>query len=215
MTLRTPTRPTRSRGSWPAGSTVTASVIATLVTAAALTGCAAGQRAQTSSEFSVVDGASANISTIGLRDLGVAAPPVATGYPAAATAKLSLGIVNNGQASDTLVSASSPAAASVVITAPSATSASPSPVGPASTAPSAAGGGRIVIPAANLVTIGAATGSGVVALTNLKNALVAGQSIPVTFTFQIAGTVTVQVPVKLVPGMTGGETVAVSPSGDG
>lgn len=201
----------------------------TVLTAIAVTGCAAGQRAQTSTEFSVVDGVSADVSTIGLRDLGIAAPVTGTpSYPRAGSAPLVMGIVNNGRAPDTLVSVSSPAASGTTITAPTATTTaavtrpaggsspgvSSSAPAPSAPAPSGPAGAQIEIPASKLVRISTDQGSAGVTLTGLKNPLVPGQSVSVTFTFRTAGTVTVQVAVKLPVGQTGGETVVVSPSGN-
>ena len=181
---------------------------------ASLSGCAAGQRAQTSDEFSVVDGVSADAGTVGLRDLGVAPPVSGASYARAGSAQLAMGIVNNGRAPDALVSASSPAAASVTITAPTVATAARSPSVSGSTSAAPAGVPQIEIPASSLVKINNDQGSGAVTLTNLKNPLVPGQSIQVTFTFRTAGTVTVQIPVKLQPGQTGGQTFDVKPSGE-
>ena len=195
-------------------------VLAVVICAPLVVGCAAGQRAQTAEEVSVVDGASADISTIGLRNVGVAPPSSGPSYAQASTADLRFDLVNNGQAADALVSVSSPAATSVVITAPtgalpvsSAATAVPTPTA-TGTASGAATGSVIEVGASQLVHVDATNGSGVVALTSLAHPLISGQTIPVTFTFRSAGTVTVAVPVKLQPGQTGGLTVAVSPTGD-
>lgn len=170
--------------------------------AAASTGCAAGQRAQTANEYSVVDGASANVGSMGLRNAGVTAPTSPVGYDQGATATLSMTVVNNGDSADTLVSVSTPNAARATITAPTPTA--------ASGAPPAAGG--ISVPAEGAVVVGPGTGAGKITLAGLTYRLVPGELVPVTVNFQVAGQVVLQLPVKLVPGQTAGETVDVSPS---
>lgn len=175
--------------------------------ALALTGCAAGQRAQTANEFSVVDGISADIGTIGLRNAGVAHPATPAGYAANGAATLSLAIVNAGPRPDQLLSVSSDAAKSITL-AP-ASSASASAGVPAST-PATANG--ITVPAQGLVQVGSAAGNARITLRGLSRTLVPGQTISVSFTFRDAGTVAMRLAVKIVPGNTGGPTVNVSPS---
>lgn len=212
MTLRTPGRLRFPRAVAPA--------VALVLGSTSLGACAAGQRAQTSNQFSVVDGVAADVGTIGLRDLGVSAPSAAGGYPKASTATLAMAIVNNGREPDALISVTTPAAAQVVITAPTGTTTVAVSSGTASGAPSASPSGPptgalIDLPPSQLVRVGSTPGSGNLALTNLANPLIAGQSIPVTFTFRSAGSITVKVPVKLPADRTGGQTVPIAPSGAG
>lgn len=176
---------------------------AALVAPLVISGCAAGQRAQTANEYSVVDGVSATIGDMGVRDAGISAPSAAAGYVAGANATLSLTVVNTGNSSDTLTSVTSPSAAGASIVGP--TSATPTTGGTASAA-------GIMVPANGAVPIGLGAGSGTITLRKLTYRLVPGQSIPVTLTFQGAGPVTVILPVKLVSNQTGGESADVSPT---
>jgi copper(I)-binding protein len=195
VTLRTTDRLVRSR--------LLAALAGGAVVAAGLGGCAAGQRAATANEFSVVDGISANVGAMGIRDAGVTAPKAAAGYVAGSTATLSMTVVNVGSSPDALTSVSTPNAASAKITP------APSSAAPASASTSA---GQIVVPANGAVVVGPGTGSAVVSLSGLKYRLVPGQSIPVTLNFKIAGPVTVDLAVKLVPDQTGGPTADVVPT---
>ena len=179
-----------------------------VVTALALTGCAAGQRAQTAHEFSVVDGISADVGTIGLRNAGVTHPASPSGYPANSTATLTLVLVNNGSGPDQLVSVSTNAAKTVALT-----PAAP-PSGAVATPAAATPANAITIPARGMVPVGSATGNAEITLGGLSSALVPGQTISVTFVFQNAGTLATQLAVKLVPGDTGGPSVDVSPSAE-
>lgn len=94
-------------------------VVGTMIGAVALAGCGAGQITQTSSQISAVGGASGNAGPIAVRDAVIAFVPAAETavvYPRGGSAPLQMTIANSGATADTLVSASSPAAASVQIT---------------------------------------------------------------------------------------------------
>ena len=169
-----------------------------------VSGCAAGQRAQTANEYSVVGGTTATIGSMGIRDAGISAPKVAAGYLAGANATLTMMVVNIGDSADALVSVSTPNAASATLAAPK--SAAPT------TTAAAGGAASIVVPANGAVPIGLGAGSGTITLKKLKYRLVPGQSVPVTLTFQSAGAVTVMMPVMLVTDQTGGETADVAPT---
>lgn len=184
-------------------STRLVAALAVVMVPGALAGCAAGQRAQTANEFSVVDGASANIGSMGVRNAGVASPTGPAGYVKGASAALSMTVINNGNSSDTLVSVTTPNAARATITAPTATAAASTVAGATTTG--------ISVPANGAVAVGAGTGAAKITLTGLTLALIPGQLVPVTLNFRAAGQVTVQLPVKLVPGQTGGQTVDVAP----
>ena len=80
-----------------------------------ISGCAAGQRAQTANEFSVVGGTTATIGSMGIRDAGITAPRVAAGYASGTDATLTMTVVNIGDSADSLVSVTSPNAASTTI----------------------------------------------------------------------------------------------------
>ncbi len=190
-------------------STRLLAALAVAIVPVAATGCAVGQRAQTANEFSVVDGASADVGSMGLRNAGVTAPTDPAGYAKGATATLSLTVINNGQSADTLVSVSTPSAARATITAPTSTAAASTSASPA--AGSASG---ISVPANGAVPVGSAAGAARITLTGLNTRLVPGQLVSVTVNFRVAGQLTLQLPVKLVPGQTGGATVDVSPPTD-
>lgn len=89
----------------------------TVVAAAvlALTGCAAGQHAQTVAQAPAIDGISADSGSVGIRDAGIAAPAGEPSYGTGQSAPLQLVLINNGTASDSLTSVTSPVATSVVL----------------------------------------------------------------------------------------------------
>jgi copper(I)-binding protein len=138
---------------------------------------------------------------MGVRNAGITAPTDPAGYVKGASVTLSMTVINNGNSPDALVSASSPAAARATITAPTPTV--------ASSAKTTATG--ISVPANGAVPVGAGAGAAKITLAGLTSRLVPGQLISVTMNFQAAGQITVQLPVKLVPGQTGGQTVNVAP----
>ncbi|HEV7658074.1 MAG TPA: copper chaperone PCu(A)C [Mycobacteriales bacterium] len=96
----------------------------------ALAGCGAGQIAQTAEQHPTVDGSMAEVGQLSIRDAALEYPTDGL-YDKGATARLRMVITNQGIASDTLTSVTSPAADSVAITDPSATAA------PGSDSPSA------------------------------------------------------------------------------
>lgn len=152
----------------------------------ALSGCGAGQLAQTSEEGSAVNGTGAQVGDVVIRDMQVAYParpasPDAP-YPQGGTAPLKFGIVNESPTVDRLVRVSSPAATSVTI------------------------GGDPSLPQDVLLVGGGEGGTapaGVrpisIELTGLTAPIRAGLSIPVTLTFERAGSTTVQAPVGVPP----------------
>lgn len=83
-----------------------------------LTGCSAGQITQTSSQVAGVNGVSAQVGGIVVRNAQIefaGAPGEGSAYPRGSDAPLRMVIVNEGTAADRLVSASSPVATSVLI----------------------------------------------------------------------------------------------------
>jgi copper(I)-binding protein len=124
--------------------------------ALALAGCGAGQITQTSTQIPAVVGANGGVGAIVVRDAYIEFGEGVQGaniYPRGGAAPLKMSIVNTGIQPDRLVSASSPAAASVAITgdaevppgrvlliegAPAAPAPSASPSASAQPAPSAA-----------------------------------------------------------------------------
>ncbi|WP_214401865.1 hypothetical protein [Pseudonocardia lacus] len=99
----------------PTGAAV---VAAAVIGAVALAGCGAGQITQTAQQVAAVGGASADVGQIAVRDVTIAFPDGVEGatlYPRNGNAPLQMSIVNSGSGPDRLLSASSPAAASVTI----------------------------------------------------------------------------------------------------
>jgi copper(I)-binding protein len=139
----------------PTGAAV---VTGAVIGAMALAGCGAGQITQTSGQVPAVVGANAGNQSVVVRDAHIEFAEEAKGaniYPRGGAAPLQMSIVNTGGEPDRLVSASSPAAASVEISgeaeiasgrvlliegAPAAAAASPAPASPSGSArPTAAG----------------------------------------------------------------------------
>jgi copper(I)-binding protein len=109
-----------------------------------VTGCAAGQQAQTVEQTPSIDGVQAEAGTIAIRAAGIATPEGGTSYRKGSDAPLRLVLVNRSLTADKLVSVSSPVASGVRISAGSnSSSAAPGGSSPAtsssasSTAPSA------------------------------------------------------------------------------
>ncbi len=198
--------------------------VGALLAAAALVlaGCGAGQRAATSVETPVVDGVSANVGDINIRDAAVTAPggPV---WPAGSNATLNLVIINAGTTDDSLISASSPAAKGVYFfldnalatTIPSAAasttsapaSASASSSDSSSDAASASASPSVTLPplatdsidlpAGQSVGIGRSSSDVAIRLTGLTADLHPSTPITITLTFKNAGSVTFQLAVAL------------------
>jgi copper(I)-binding protein len=138
----------------------------------AIAGCEAGTDAPTLEFHSASTGAHTVFNGIKITNVFVLAAPSGSATPAGSDAGLFLSMFNDGLTTDKLVSASAPGyAASVNV--------SNSPV---------------ALPLESLVNL---TGpQPEVVLTNLSKPLHGGQAIPVTLTFQDAGSVTLQVPVE-------------------
>jgi copper(I)-binding protein len=99
----------------PTGAVVAAGAV---LGAIALGGCGAGQIAQTSTQVSAVAGANGGVGAMVVRDAYIEFGERVQGanvYPRGGAAPLKMTIVNTGLQPDRLVSASSPAAASVEI----------------------------------------------------------------------------------------------------
>jgi len=181
-------------------------VALTLIASGALvlTGCAAGQRAQTAIETPAVDGVGASVGAIDIRNLSIAPP----GGAAYTSAQLQGAIINNAGTADELVSVTTSAAKSVGIfdSSAAAFAASTSPSTPASTASSSAASsaattgstGTLAVPAGRLVSIGGGSADDpVIRLTGLTKPLQGASLISVTFTFKNAGSVTLQIAVHV------------------
>jgi copper(I)-binding protein len=232
-------RPTRA-------AVVTGAVIGAI----SLAGCGAGQITQTDTQLPAVQGATGNVGAVAVRGAQIAFSDEAKGaniYPVGAAAPLVMTIVNSGGQPDRLVSASSPAAASVEISgtadipagralvvagepaaAPAAPTASASGTASVTPSGSAAASGSAeptpsavaspppepgtpgdeiggagqetgvpaVAPTADLDgPAEAPSGAAQVVLSGLKEDIRAGLTYPLVLNFQVAGQVTLNVPV--------------------
>jgi copper(I)-binding protein len=180
--------PRRARRAGVAGS------IASFAAAALLTaGCTAGQRAQTADEQETLDGTTVRAGQyITVGGLAFETPKDGTSWARGSAVPIIAVAVNSGRADDRLVS----------ITSPSITSwGAYSSAADASTANSAGGSASspqpVDLPALSRVPFGTGLSNRVLAVTGIKAPLYPGSSIPLTFTFAKAGTVTAQVPVQL------------------
>jgi copper(I)-binding protein len=176
-------------------------LIAALLTA----GCAAGQQAQTAQQKPTLDGTYADLGPLKLRGIAIEAPSGAsTAYSPGSAALMKLVIVNTGQRPDTLTSITSPAFSDW------GSYASPtdaSAVASAATASPTSGGlpsaqQSVVVVPGSRVSWGMPESTRALLLRDLTGKLYPAATVPVTFTFQNAGSVKVAVPVglSLVPG---------------
>jgi hypothetical protein len=188
-------------------------------TALLTAGCATGQDAPTSHEAPVIDGATANVGSMGLHVVLVATPPQKF-YAVGGDALMKLVLVNNGHSNDALTSVSAAAFSATSLYTSGSVAGAQAIVDAQtpSTAPSAAIGSTdaIVVRAGESVAIGQTNDQPAVLLRSLTSdgagadkGLFPGESIPVTFTFKDAGAVTFTVPVEL---STVPNTASIAPS---
>jgi hypothetical protein len=159
--------------------------------------CAAGQHAPTSDVVPAIDGTHGKVGSMLLDGVALHTPS-ASSYPAGSNVQLSITLVNNGKAADTLVNVTSTAFTGwgVVDNADvaSATSASDADTGLTIDAGSAqrlslaANGASADASPRTLVLMG---------LTKGASPLFPGTTVDLTFRFATAGTTTLQVPVQL------------------
>ena len=138
-----------------------------------LSGCGSGQFAQTYQEKAVADATNDAIGAIAVRNLLVVPPTSGTVHPAGSSAPVAVRLVNQGSQPDVLLSASTPAAASVVVTGPT--------------------------PQLRVPELGTADPAYGLLLQNLTRPLPTGTWINLTLTFQVNGTKEMLVPVKVSP----------------
>ncbi|MBB5153932.1 copper chaperone PCu(A)C [Saccharopolyspora phatthalungensis] len=147
----------------------------------ALAGCSAGQVTETDTQVAAVNGGSGDLKQIAIRNAVFTFPTTDARYPAGSSAPVQLVISNEGP-DDKLVQVSSPYAASATLGGITDL--------PSRTALHAAGQAAQVqqaeTPADREVQI---------TLNGFKQDITPGVTIPVTFVFEKAGAVTVQVPV--------------------
>lgn len=159
-----------------------------LAAALLLSGCAAGQISQTAQQVAAIDGGNATVGTIGVRNVLLATPPAAN-YPPGAEIPVLAVLSNDGISPDTLTGVSTPAGEVRLSS------------------------NKIVVPPRSLIQL---TGDGAqsVRLAGLKRALCYGQSIPLTFSFEKAGQVTLNVTIQTPVTRTGTRTtIETQPAG--
>jgi copper(I)-binding protein len=199
------------------------------VAALVLTGCGAGQRAQTATEVPVIDGVTATIGTINLRALTIVTPPTGS-YASGAAASVQVYIVNTGSP-DQLISVSSSSAksvglygnltqaiqAAVLATIPASSAAAAPSASASSSASAAPTSAAIATPAFTIplasgetTSIGTAATAPQIQLLGLSTTLYPAMSIPLTFTFANAGAITVAVSVHLSTGGVTAPTLATT-----
>jgi periplasmic copper chaperone A len=171
-------------------------VAGALVGALALAGCGAGQVANTAEQVANAPGANTATGPISVRDAVIVFGDTVEGavYSRGESAPLSMTIVNETGEADRLVSASSPFAQSVEISGTTEIPAGRAVVVQGDTNEQGAlapGGVPTVAPNTTPQPEQGAT----VVLTGLLDDIRAGVSYPVTFVFERAGEVTVDVPV--------------------
>lgn len=166
------------RAARPARSSRRRSLLAAVVATIALSGCAAGQISQTAQEVASIDGGNATVGDIGVRN-ALLATPAGPNYAQGSNVSLLVLLANTGIATDTLTGMSTPAAGQVTL--------------PQSGVP---------LPGQTNVTVGGEGGT-VITLNGLTRALCYGQSIPLTFSFQKAGQLTLNVPIQIPTSRTG------------
>ena len=148
-----------------------AGVLALLIPAVA--GCEAGEDAPTLQYHAAASGAQAVFNGIKITNAFVLGAPTGSTVPSGSSASMFVSLYNTGDSSDTLVSATAPAAAGSI----------------------SLSGGTVALPA-NSAPVNLTGPEPKVVLEDLTKPLRGGTTIPVTFNFQHAGQVTLQVPVE-------------------
>jgi copper(I)-binding protein len=148
-----------------------AGVLALLIPAIA--GCEAGQDAPTLEFHAASAGAQTIFNGIKITNAFVLGAPTGAAVPSGSSASMFVSLYNGGDSSDTLLSATAPGAAGNI----------------------SLSGGTVPLPA-NSAPVNLTGPEPKVVLEDLTKPLSGGASIPVTFTFQHAGRVTLQVPVE-------------------
>jgi hypothetical protein len=147
----------------------------------ALAGCSAGQVTETDTQVAAVNGGSGDLNGIAIRNATFTFPSPEAHYAAGSSAPVQAVLTNVGP-DDKLVQVSSPYAASATLGGDTSL--------PSRTALHATGGAEQVQQAETH-----ADRNVEITLNGLKQDITAGVTIPVTFVFEKAGAVTVQVPV--------------------
>jgi copper(I)-binding protein len=148
-----------------------AGVLALLIPAIA--GCEAGQDAPTLEFHPASAGQQADFNGIKITNAFVLGAPTGSTVPSGSSASMFVSLYNSNDNSDTLLSATAPAAAGSI----------------------SLSGGTVALPA-NSAPVNLTGPEPKVVLEDLTKPLRGGTTIPVTFNFQHAGQVTLQVPVE-------------------
>jgi copper(I)-binding protein len=138
----------------------------------AIAGCEAGSDAPTLEFHSASTGAHVVFNGIRITNVFVLAAPADSATPAGSDAGLFLSMYNTGGGTDKLVNVTAPgfASAATITNSP------------------------VALP--SLTSVNLTGPQPEVVLSNLKRPIAGGQAIPVTLTFENAGTITIQVPVE-------------------
>lgn len=178
--------PRRGMTSAPLRRSVWAAVAALTLGASVLTGCAAGQIAQTADQIAGIDGAQGTVGQIGIHD-ALLATPQGKNYPKGSQAPLTLWITNDALASDTLTAITT-SAGTVKIS------------------------GNATVEPQSYLQIGGAGKAVTATVTGLTQNLDYGISVPMTFSFAHAGDLQLNVPIEVPEQRAPGTTTNIYPS---
>lgn len=149
-----------------------------LLSPVALTACSAGQVTQTATQERDKTGAQVQVGDLALRQVQLVSPRGGT-YDSGDDAELRMAIVNGGKEDDALIGVDGEGFGDAELRSSSSTGGS---------------GDELEIPADGAVFVGE-DGDAEITLTDLDEALTTGQYIDLTFTFENAGEITVEVTV--------------------
>lgn len=166
-----------------------------------LSGCGTGQISQTAEQVSATNGLNTTVGQVDLRDVQIAYPAAPAGpaalYARGSSAPVRATLINTGSVADRLVSVSTPAASSVQIQG--------DPAMPQNVALVSAGNSSLTPTDAREVQLVAG---------GLTQPIASGTTIPMTFVFERAGSVTVDVPTAIpADGAPGAEPERVAAEG--
>ncbi|MFR9806565.1 copper chaperone PCu(A)C [Pseudonocardia sp. RS010] len=194
----TPRRSATRPGAWKVLAVGTAAAGALL-----LSGCGAGQIAQTAEQVAAVGGAGAVTGDVAVRNAEIVWPeglaPTGAIYQQGGQAPVAMVVVNDGGAADRLVSASSEAASQVVVTGDQTLS-------PQTPLVAGTEGAAAALPGSKQITV---------MLTGLREDIVPGRTYPLTLVFQDAGRLTVDLPVQNPPMPRQDQMAPVEGGGEG
>jgi copper(I)-binding protein len=167
-------------------------VVAVLLTSA----CAAGQHAATADELPTLDGTNATVGDMALRGLYIEAPTTVN-YRAGSDPAVTLVLVNTGTKVDKLISITSAAATGwgAYASAADADAVIGAGSSPNNDLPKAST--SIPVAPGTRVSWGVPDATGELLLLHTTKTIYPGTTVPLTFTFETAGKITVSVPVHL------------------